>query len=363
MGYNILIITGTSSFRSSKYWDVLFGGLDKRGINHFELEVGGEPTTDLIDEFSDYYRKRNINAIISIGGGSVIDAGKAISAMIPQKGKVAEYITGPDEKSLNGVKVPFIAVPTTAGTGSESTKNAVLTRPGKGGYKKSLRHDSLIPDIAVIDPELTLSCPPEITAACGLDALTQLLESYVSVESSFLTDALALQGIALHCGMALVNACMEKASDIFLRSNLSYAAYLSGAALANAGLGSVHGLAGAIGGSFEIPHGTICAALLEPVTALNIEKLFSAGDKKTIGKYSRAGCAISGRFAPDYKAGCSYLIEYLHDINEKLNIPGPDDFGLNKNDIDLISGQADNKNSPVKLTVDDFISILSGKRG
>lgn len=360
MGDNILILTGISSFKRSPLRDNLFKDLEKRCIKYFEIEVGGEPTTGIVDESADYYRKRIVNAVVSIGGGSVLDAGKAVSGMIPQQGSVIDYIEG--VKRHNGVKVPFIAVPTTSGTGSEATKNAVLTKPaanGLEGFKKSLRHDNLVPDVAVIDPLLTVGCPPEITAACGMDALTQLIESFVSEEASFLSDAFALKGLEMHAGNALFHACTDRPDDINIRTGLAYAAYLSGSSLANAGLGAVHGLAGIIGGAFEIPHGTICASLLSKVTEYNIGKLLSGGETNGLSKYSTAGFTLSGRTATDIKTGCLLLINYLNDMTSRLNIPEISDFRLKKSDIEFIAGKAENKNNPVRLGKDDFLKILS----
>jgi alcohol dehydrogenase class IV len=363
MGDNILILTGVSSFKKSVLRDNLYKDLEKRSVKYFEIEVGGEPTTSIVDESADYYRKRIVNTVVSIGGGSVLDAGKAVSGMIPQQGSVVDYIEG--AKRHNGVKVPFIAVPTTSGTGSEATKNAVLTRPaanGLEGFKKSLRHDNLVPDVALIDPLLTIECPPEITAACGMDALTQLIESFVSAESSFLSDAFALKGLELHAGKALFQACTDRPDDINIRSGLAYAAYLSGSSLANAGLGAVHGLAGIIGGAFEIPHGTICASLLSKVTEYNIGKLFSGSDhasSRGLEKYSAAGFTLSGRTPSDIKTGCLLLINYLNELTSSLNIPEISDFRLKKNDIEFIAGKAENKNNPVRLGRDDFLKILS----
>ncbi len=360
VGSRILIVTGVSSFKNMPLRDILCREMKNSSINYFELEVGGEPTTDFIDENASYYREKNINAVVSIGGGSVIDAGKAISGMIPQDGPVTCYLEGVGIKKHNGIKVPFIAVPTTAGTGSEATKNAVLTKHGPGGYKKSLRHDNLVPDVAVIDPVLTIGCPPDITAACGMDALTQLIESFLSAQSSFLTDTLSLKGISLHAGRALFHSCTDKVSDILTRSDLAYAAYLSGVVLANAGLGAVHGLAGVIGGVFDIPHGIICASLLSKVTDYNIEKLSSAKENIALEKYSRAGYALTGQEPSDIKTGCSILMEYLREMTESLNIQGIQDFKFNKDEIDFISEKADNKNNPVNLTPEDFHNILSG---
>ena len=192
---------------------------------------------------------RGIDVVLSTGGGSVIDAGKAVSAMLRVEGSVAEYLEDVGTRKHPGTKVPFVAVPTTAGTGCEATRNAVLSRVGPDGFKKSLRHDNFLPDAAVVDPVLTLSCPPDITAACGLDALTQLLESFVSTKASVLTDVLALSGLE-HIGNSLVPACTNSGQDIDMRANLSYAALMSGITLTSAGLGTVHGFASSIGGLF-----------------------------------------------------------------------------------------------------------------
>jgi alcohol dehydrogenase class IV len=193
---NILIVTGGASLRSSGMSAVLEKQIKTAGIEYDILHVKGEPSPLFVNETVQEYRSCRKDAVVSIGGGSVIDAGKAVSAMFYQDRPVEDYLEGIGPGAIHdGSKLPFIAVPTTSGTGSEATKNAVLSSTGRDGFKKSIRHNSFIPDMAVIDPELTVSCPRQITAACGMDAFVQLLESYVSAGSSVLTDLLAYDGI------------------------------------------------------------------------------------------------------------------------------------------------------------------------
>ena len=163
----------------------------RQNIKFQKVVVNSEPSPELVDETVQKYSAEKIDVVVSIGGGSVIDAGKAISAMLNTSGSVREYLEVVGNKEHPGTKVPFIAVPTTSGTGSEATKNAVISKLGKDGFKRSLRHDNLVPDVALIDPELTLNCPPDITAAAGMDCFTQLAEAYLSGKSNDYTDALA----------------------------------------------------------------------------------------------------------------------------------------------------------------------------
>jgi alcohol dehydrogenase len=360
IGKRVLLVTGGKSFVSSRYWAELSTAFQKRSMEWFHLQVKGEPSPELVDRAASEYRGRDIKAVITIGGGSVIDAGKAISAMIPQTGSVFDYLEGVGTgKKHDGLKIPFIAVPTTAGTGSEATKNAVLSNVGQKGFKKSLRHDNFIPDYAVVDPELSLTCPVDITASCGMDAFTQLLESYVSLKSSPLTDALAVSGME-QVSVNLIQVCTTGANSLENRTAMAYGALLSGITLANAGLGVVHGLASTIGGIYPIPHGVICGVLLGPATRITIEALRNAGlsGEVFLKKYSRIGFLVSGIQGNDVKGGCELLIEKLEEWTKILRLPLLSDCGIKKEDIDAIAAKAGNGNNPVKLGKDEIGEIL-----
>jgi len=255
----------------------------------------------------------------------------------------------------DGEKVPFIAVPTTSGTGSEATKNAVLSRVGRDGFKKSLRHDNFIPDFALLDPELTVSCPSEVTAASGLDTLTQLMGSYTSTEASPLTDSLTLKGIE-YAIEAVVPVSTDQPGNLELRTKLAYASLVSGISLANAGLGIVHGLASPVGGFFEIPHGVICGTLLAEAVALNIELLQEKGGAEAdyyLQKYARVGAIISGNsenIAAEKERYCKVLISQLRELVDILRIPRLGEYGVSEADLDRIAEISGNKNNPVQLS-------------
>jgi len=194
-GRNVLLVTGSASFARSPRYQALTDELAKAGIRIVHCSVSGEPSPDFVDATVASVRGEEFACVVGIGGGSALDAGKAISAMLPLGDSVVPYLECVDSRKHDGRKVPYIAVPTSSGTGAEATKNAVLSNIGADGYKSSLRHDNFVPDVALLDPEFTLTCPADVTAACGLDALTQLLEAYVSSKASPMTDALALSGL------------------------------------------------------------------------------------------------------------------------------------------------------------------------
>ena len=219
-GKRVLFVTGSSSFRRSTHCERLMAALDTVGVTVFQVSVSGEPSPAFVDETVARYRAETPDWVGSVGGGSAIDAGKAISAMLPSGDSVVEYLECKDTKKHDGRKTPFIAIPTSSGTGAEATKNAVLSDIGRAGYKSSLRHDQFVPDVAFVDPELVPSCPPDVTAACGLDALTQLLESYVSIKASPMTDALAQSGLE-HVAAGFLPSVENGANDIEARGHIA----------------------------------------------------------------------------------------------------------------------------------------------
>jgi alcohol dehydrogenase len=357
-GTNALVVMGSRSFQDSKYREMLQEGLLLNGIRFIITQISHEPTPQMIDKVTDLYRNEDIEVVVAIGGGSVLDAGKAISAMLPREDSVIRYLEDVGEKVHDGQKVPFIAVPTTSGTGSEATKNAVICQHGEKGFKKSLRHDRFIPEVALVDPELTVSCPQLLTAQCGLDAFSQLLEGFTSTQATLVTDSLALP--ALVCaGRSLVHACND-GGDIKARTDMAYASLVSGIVLANAGLGLIHGLASAIGGLYDIPHGVICGTLLGVINRLNINKLISQ-DRESVYliKYAETGRIFCGEVNRSTEYYALYLADKLDELVESLHIPKLGTIGAADPDMEKIISLSGHKNNPVKLTDEEIITALS----
>lgn len=362
LGAKLLLFTGAHSLERTGKKALLELALNNRGIEYSVIPVAGEPSPELVDETVAQHRHSGIDVVCSIGGGSVIDAGKAVSAMLPCGGSVVSYLEGVGNgEKHDGTKVPFIAVPTTAGTGSEATKNAVLSRVGAEGFKKSLRHDNFVPDIVVIDPELMVFCPPDITAATGMDAFTQLLESYVSAKANPVTDALAFCGLEL-AAENLIPACTEDAENVNVRAGMALAAFLSGVTLANAGLGVVHGLASSIGGLVDIPHGVVCGTLVGAATAVTIETLEKnrSQEEVPLSKYGRIGYMLSGRPCEngDVSGRCALLVRKLDEWTETLRIPRLGEYGVTPELIDPIIDLTENKYNPVPLGRDAIRRII-----
>ncbi|MES1225938.1 MAG: iron-containing alcohol dehydrogenase, partial [Bacteroidota bacterium] len=288
---------------------------------------------------------------------SVLDAGKAISAMLPLKDFVKHYLEGVGTQIHPGTKIPFIAIPTTSGTGSEATKNAVLSETGEHGYKKSLRHNNFVPNVAILDPSLTLSCPKATTAASGMDAFTQLLESYLSTASNPVTDALALEGLKRISDSLL--KVYHDGSDLNARTDMSMAAYLSGITLANAGLGLVHGFASSVGGYYEIPHGVICSSMMAATNKITVRKLRSEkSNDEALEKYANVGRLFSDQQNKSSEYYTDSLLDLIHTWATEMSIPKLSEGGVTLNDVEKIVESTDNKNNPVKLNKDEIEEVL-----
>ena len=361
-GSRVLLVTGSASFRRSGNLARLQDALTAVGIVFVGETLAGEPSPCYVDEVVSRHRRDAPDWVVAIGGGSAIDAGKAISAMLPQTGSVRDFLEGRELRKHDGRKLPFIAVPTSSGTGSEATKNAVLSEVGSQGFKSSLRHDNFMPDIAVIDPELMRGCPPKVTAACGLDALTQLLESWVSTKASPITDALALSGLA-HIAAGFLRACEDGENDPEARAHMAYAALLSGLTLANAGLGLVHGFAGPIGGFCAMPHGEVCGTLLGETTRATLAVLFENPQQNTVAleKYARAGALLAGGSSGSVVADCQQLTQLLDGWIARTRIPRLGEYGLTAADFPKILQRSNGKNSPVQLTEAQMAAILAAR--
>ncbi|MCP4176237.1 MAG: iron-containing alcohol dehydrogenase [bacterium] len=354
-GDNILLITGSSSLEKSGIYTKICNSLS--GFNVFEAFINNEPSPENIDNIVFENMNKSISAVCAIGGGSVLDSGKAVSAMLKENEfeTVVDFLEGVGKRVPSGKKISFIAVPTTSGTGSEATKNAVISRIGEHGFKKSLRHDHYIPDLAIIDPELIQNCPNSVTAASGLDALSQLLESYISKNASFFTDSIALDALekVLKC---LGKVCLEEPENLVYRGEIAYGAFVSGITLAHAGLGTVHGVAGAVGGYTEIPHGVICGLLLPHWFELTVNKMLQ--NEKLFNENIAKLEKLSINSLPKGKHSIRDLIFYIHDLSGKLKLQTLSKYGIEKSDLKIIAKKSSNKNNPVDLSFEEKLSIL-----
>lgn len=357
-GKSVLLVTGAGSFMNSSQADTLLRQMEEKGMKIYQVSVPGEPSPAVVDETIRRFGDTAVDAVVSIGGGSVMDAGKAISAILGKNRSVREYLEVVGDKEHPGTKVPFIAVPTTSGTGSEATKNAVISQVGKDGFKRSLRHDNLVPDIALVDPALTLTCPPEITAAAGMDCFTQLTESYLSTRANPYTDALALEGIRA-INRSLVRSYTH-GDDLEARSDMSFAALTSGICLANAGLGAVHGLAGTIGAMFSIPHGAVCGTLMAVANEMTVKELRRISRvHPSLKKYEVLGRIFSGSKVKGDDYHIDSFIRYLHEITARLELPRLASYGIGTKDLAMISAKSDVKNNPAELPFGILSEILA----
>jgi alcohol dehydrogenase class IV len=355
-GKRLVIVTGKSSFLKTPQSEQLFSELKKVPAHWHLISIPGEPTPEKIDDAVKEMGSEKIDLVIGIGGGSVLDAGKAISAMLYKPDSVKEYLEVVGNKEHPGTKVPFIAVPTTSGTGSEATKNAVISKTGRDGFKRSLRHDNLVPEIALVDPELTVNCPADITAASGMDCFTQLTEAYLSVKSNHYTDALAIEGLKT-IKSSLVRSCID-GSDIEARTGMSFAALTSGICLANAGLGAVHGFASSIGALYDIPHGLVCGTLMSAANDINVRALRKYKVLSALEKYR-----ILGKLFLEQKEGSDDyfidgFIDYLYWLSQEIHLPGLKTAGADESDFESVIKYTECKNNPVKLSNEELLEIL-----
>lgn len=361
-GSRIILVTGKRSFLSTEHYAALAGELASGNFTVRKISIPGEPSPEMIDSAVGELRASRAEVVVAVGGGSVLDAGKAISAMLTVDGSVTDYLEDTGTRNHPGSKIPFIAVPTTSGTGSEATKNAVISRTGRNGFKKSLRHDNFVPDIALVDPEMTLDCPPEITAASGMDCFSQLTEAYLSVKANEYTDALAMQGLkAIRQSLPKV---YRDRHNIEARAGMAFAALTSGICLANAGLGTVHGFASSIGGYFDIPHGIVCGTLMAAANEANVRKLKSGGSNPdALKKYAALGRLFIDESDKTDDYYIAAFITFLHELTEILNLPDLGRFGINRSDVDAICSVTGNKNNPVKLEKEDLAEIVFSRLG
>ena len=366
-GQHVLIVTGGRSLRQSARWPSLLKALGDAGVAVEDFKVEGEPSPQMVDEAVAAYRPKKIQVVLGIGGGSALDAAKAIAGLLPHGNSVMDHLEGVGRDiPYRGPATPFIAVPTTAGTGSEATKNAVLSVQGAEGFKKSFRDDALVAQVAVVDPELLATCPPAVIAANGMDAFTQLLESYVSARANPFTDALALSGMrAVRDGFFAAWHGGDSREAGHGRACMAYAALLSGITLAQAGLGSVHGLASPLGAYFPIPHGVVCGTLVAAATEINIRALRArASESPALEKYARAGELFAETPPRNPEEAREALVRTLYEWTARLKISTLGSYGVRQSEIRrIVSGARGSsmKTNPIVLTDGEIAEIVAAR--
>ncbi|MGD9057530.1 MAG: iron-containing alcohol dehydrogenase [Desulfobacterales bacterium] len=353
MGRRAMVVTGRSLARA----DIIVEQLDKQGIESISFSVPGEPTTDTALAGVQKARQAACDCVIGIGGGSVLDTGKVIAALLTNEGKLLDYLEVIGKgKPLENIPAPYVAVPTTAGTGAEVTRNSVLESQ-EHRVKVSMRSPLMLPRRAVVDPELTYSMPPPITASTGMDAFTQLLEAYVSNKANPLTDGICREGLRLAAG-ALVRV-FEDGSDTEAREAMSLASLFGGLALANAKLGAVHGIAGPLGGMFKAAHGAVCGRLLPFVMETNISALqMREPQSSALARYREIAQIVTG----NTEAKPSDAINWIQNVCSRLKLPPLADYKITVADIPLLVEKAQAassmKGNPIQLSEAEMVKIL-----
>lgn len=348
-GTRPFVITGSSSARAG--WLV-------SALSAETLAVPGEPTVDLVRDGAQRVREAACDVVVALGGGSVIDAGKAIACIATNGGDPLEFLEVVGKgRAIEAAPLPFLAMPTTAGTGSEVTRNAVLASV-KDGVKASLRSPMMLPRVALVDPELTYALPPAITANTGLDALTQLIEPYVSARANPLADAFCIEGMG-RAAVALGRAYHDGA-DREARHDMALASLFGGLALANAGLGVVHGFAAPLGGSWNAPHGALCAALLPHGMAVNIAALRARAPRHpSLERYAAIARLLTGRKEATVEEG----VEWVRALCADLNVPQLRAWGITQADLPAVVEKAAHASSmqanPLPLTGEELLAVVS----
>jgi alcohol dehydrogenase len=366
-GRRALLVTGNKSLRASPNWPLLVDGLRHAHVEFESMAVEGEPSPALIDNAVREFHVKGMDVVVGIGGGSALDAAKAIAGLLKPGNSVLDHLEGVGrDVPYRGPAMPFIAVPTTAGTGSEATRNSVLSVIGENGYKKSFRDEALVAQVALVDPELLATCPPGIIAANGMDAFTQLLESYVSINANPFTDALAWSGMqAVRDGFFAAIGGGDSDAAKHGRERMAYGSLLSGITLAHVGLGSVHGLASPLGAFFPIPHGVVCGTLVAAACAVNIRALTErTPDSPALVKYASVGRLLNRDETLTDMQAQRRLVERLHDWTERLGLKRLGQYGVIENHIRKIVANARGssmKTNPLVLSDAEIAEVVRAR--
>ena len=355
-GKKVMLVTGAHPNRH----DSLRAQLEKAGLSVAVEPVSGEPTVRRVSEITDSILRQQCEVVAGIGGGSVIDAGKAAAALANNPGDIMDYleVVGAG-KALPQLSLPYIAIPTTAGTGAEVTKNSVITVPDQH-VKVSLRSPFMLPRFALVDPDLALDCPPEVSVNCGFDALCHLIEAYLSAKATPMSDAVCREGLSRMGGGALMLHWMRP-EDPNVMVNVSLGSLLGGMALANGGLGAVHGFAGVIGGMTGAPHGAVCAALLPAVLRMNLDIARQGKQplcRQTMARINETALMLSR----DVNSKTQDLITLIEKMSTQQNVAGLEKRGVKRADFPVIIEKASRassmKGNPFPLTAEQLFQIL-----
>jgi len=353
LGRRALLVTGRSPERA----EAASGALTAAGVAVVPFPAVGEPTLDTVRTGVDAARREGADLVVACGGGSAIDAGKAVAALLANGGDPLDYLEVVGRgRPIERPSLPFVAVPTTAGTGSEVTRNAVLASP-EHGVKASLRSPLMLARAAIVDPDLLVGLPPPVVAAGGLDALAQLVEPFVSVRANPLVDALCREGLARSARSLRRAFAGDAASSV--RVDLALASLFGGLALANAGLGAVHGIAAPVGGLFDAPHGAACAALLPAVLRVNLRALAERRPgSPALARYREVAAILSGRSEAEAADG----VAWVEALVRELSVPGLSRWGATEADVDRVVARARSassmKGNPIELDDGELADIV-----
>jgi len=354
MGRCALVVTGANRERAA----TVVRGLEAAGVSCAGVAIPGEPDIDLIGACARFARAERCDLVVAIGGGSALDAGKALAALLTNTGEPLDYLEVIGRgQPLERTPAPMIAIPTTAGTGSEVTRNAVLASP-QHRVKASLRSAAMLPRLALVDPELTWQLPPGVTASTGLDALTQLIEPYVSRRANPMTDLYCREGI--RSAAAALPKAYANGADRAARRDMAWASLLGGLSLANAGLGAVHGFAAPVGGMFPAPHGAVCAAVLPHAIDVNIRALRErAPGSDALRRYDEVARLLTG----NPQAAAADAVEWTAGICRRLEIPPLRAYGVRPRDFGELAQKAAKASSmkanPIELTSAELLEIVT----
>jgi len=354
MGHRALVVTGLATALTRPLLDLLAG----QGIDREIFPVSGEPTLEVVRQGIQHVRLATCDLVIGFGGGSAIDTGKAIAALMTNSGDLLDYLEVVGKgKPITQPAAPYIAISTTAGTGAEVTRNAVLASP-EHRVKVSLRSPHMLPRVALVDPELTYSLPPEVTASTGLDALTQLVEPFVSIRANPVTDAFCREG--MHRAARSLRQAYEHGDDVNAREDMALASLLGGLALANAGLGAVHGIASVVGGMFPAPHGAVCARLLPHVMETNVHALQERQPgSDALRHYDEVARILTG----SDQAKAADGVTWVQELCQALRIPPLASYGMTPADLSTVVDKSavasSTKVNPSQLNSDEMGEILT----